>query len=139
MKAWRKGRFWGVNFVFRYRGRRKIRRGITRSQPPREATTSNATPLAMFSAMAAQSRTTAHCRAFPTARQGLYRVTKPAQFPHKFRPGIIAAHFPHNTHTAAQVFLPIIAQRCNKTLEIRGKMSYQYKHLTAQKCKERQL
>jgi hypothetical protein len=41
-------------------------------------------------------------------------------------------------HKPAQVFLLIVAQRCNKTLAIRGKMSYKYRHLTAQKCNERQ-
>jgi hypothetical protein len=62
--------------------------------------------------------------------------------PHRFRPEMITAQIPHKTwfsHIPAQIFLHIIAPRCNKTLAIRGKISYQYKQLTAQMSNERQL
>jgi hypothetical protein len=62
--------------------------------------------------------------------------------PHRFRPETITAQIPHKTwfsHIPAQVLLHIIAPRCNKTLAILGKISYQYKQLTAQMCNERQL
>jgi hypothetical protein len=137
MKPGGKTAFRVAVFVFRWRGRGEVRRGITRSQPPRGAATSNATPLALPSTIARLGAYSAQERRFDCQPGKKAART----IPHRFRPKMITAQIPHKTwfsHIPAQVFLPIIAPRCNKTLAIRGKMSYQYKQLTAQKCKERQ-